>query len=83
MNALTYLDGRPMRAYHLIISEATGERNEQRLDRIEDCMRNDIFHSTLDLQTRDQLVEAAREAVELLAELDRMDWNNVASPLHY
>jgi hypothetical protein len=35
---------------------------------IEHIMRDDIFHSTLDWQTRPQLRRAAREAVKLLAE---------------
>lgn len=83
MNHLTYTDGSRMYGYHTAISEATGERDKQKLEAIEDCMRNDIFHSTLDWQTREQFDAGAREAVQLLNEIALMDWNNVASPLHY
>ena len=34
---------------------------------IEEIMREDIFHSTLDWQTRSMLQKAAREAVKLRA----------------
>ena len=51
-----------MRGYHTIISEATKVTDFQDLEAIEDCMRQDIFHSTLDWQTREQLQAAAVEA---------------------
>ncbi len=35
---------------------------------IEEIMRNDIFHSTLDWQTRTELRRGARQAAELLEE---------------
>jgi hypothetical protein len=56
--------------YHSIISEATGEKDPAKLRRIEEVMRQDIFHSTLDWQTKKELSDAARLAVEVLAELD-------------
>ena len=57
-----------MSIYSGIISEATGVTDEDRLRAIEDVMRDDIFHSTLDWQTRGQLEEAARTAVTVLEE---------------
>lgn len=36
------------------------------LPMIENIMREDIFHSTLDWQTRNQIIRAAREAFALL-----------------
>lgn len=56
-------------AYSGIISEATGIVDVSKLSEIEDCMRHDIFHSTLDWQTRVQLMKAAREAVKVLEEI--------------
>ena len=55
-----------LRGYALIISEATGHTDREILDNIEDCMRHTIFHSTLDWQTREQLHEGARQALEVL-----------------
>ena len=48
---------------------ATGITDQVHLDLIEDVMRNDIFHSTLDWQTRKQLENAARQALSVLPEL--------------
>ena len=47
------------------IKEATN-CDDRELDEIEDFMRDIIFHSTLDWQTHEQLVAAAREAHEAL-----------------
>ena len=33
--------------------------------KVEDIMRNDIFHSTLDWQTKEQFVKGVKEAYEL------------------
>jgi hypothetical protein len=55
--------------YSLIIHEATGRTDEADLATIEDCMRQDIFHSTLDWQTRPQLLEAATEALWIMLAL--------------
>lgn len=54
-----------MTIYQEIIVEETGvgQRDAQY---VEDIMRNDIFHSNLDWQTKAQLVRAARQAVKLL-----------------
>lgn len=55
-----------LKGYARTISEATGVTDPADLADIEDSMRNDIFHSTLDWQTRDQLAAAAREAWDLV-----------------
>lgn len=57
-----------MSVYHQIITEATGITNAEHVKLIEDCMRHDIFHSTLDWQTREELEYAARDAVDMLKE---------------
>jgi len=46
-----------------LIQEATGETDPKQQDELADIMRRDIFHSTLDWQTRDELMAAAKEAV--------------------
>jgi hypothetical protein len=56
--------------YQNLIIEATG-CNSVNAAHIEDIMRNDIFHSTLDWQTKKQLTKAAREAAIILAELQK------------
>jgi hypothetical protein len=58
-----------MSLYSKIISEATGETDPATLDQLEEIMRHDIFHSTLDWQTREVLDDAAREAVRILAKM--------------
>jgi len=50
-----------MTGYRRLIVEATG-CNPNEAAEIEDVMRDVVFHSTLDWQTRDQLIEAARLA---------------------
>ena len=54
-----------MSFYRALIIKATGV-NERDAGYIEDIMREDIFHSTLDWQSRAQFVRGAREAVEML-----------------
>ncbi|KKW20986.1 MAG: hypothetical protein UY62_C0036G0008 [Parcubacteria group bacterium GW2011_GWF2_50_9] len=54
-----------MSPYQQAIVEATAA-NGKDAGYIEDIMRNDIFHSTLDWQSRAQLVRGAREAVKML-----------------
>jgi hypothetical protein len=51
--------------YRDIIRQATGCTDAEAPE-IEDVMRNVIFHSTLDWQTREQLEEAARLGSEIL-----------------
>lgn len=59
----------PISGYQQIFSEATGITDRAKLAEIEDVVRNDIFHSTLDWQTKEQLQVAAREAVVILDQI--------------
>ncbi len=59
-----------MKLYQSIISESTGVTNEKTLAELEDIMRHDIFHSTLDWKTRAQLGKAAKTALQIKMELD-------------
>lgn len=52
--------------YQALIQESTGVTDLAHIERIEDTMRNVIFHSTLDWQTRKQLEQGAREALQIL-----------------
>lgn len=54
------------RAYEQIISEATGRTERHELERLEDCVRNDIFHSTLNHLHKARLKAGAREAARML-----------------
>ena len=56
-----------MNHYQRLIREATGAPASD-LGRIENIMREEVFHSTLDWQTREQLAGAAREARRRLEE---------------
>ncbi len=58
--------------YRSLITEATGVTDPAMLARIEDYMRNVIFHSTLDWQSRRQLFSAARTANREIPMLDAM-----------
>lgn len=55
-----------LRGYAWSISQATGVTDPETLAEIEDSMRHDIFHSTLDWQTSAQFDKGAREAWELV-----------------
>lgn len=55
-----------LRGYALSISQATGVTDPTDLADIEDSMRNDIFHSTLDWQSREVFDMGAREAWEFV-----------------
>lgn len=57
------------KGYAKIINEATGETDAGRIAHIEECMRFDIFHSTLDWQTAEQLKSAARAAQRIVNSL--------------
>lgn len=59
----------PLKGYAAIIHAATGVSDAADLADIEDSMRHDIFHSTLDWQSRDQLIAGAREAWTLVRQL--------------
>lgn len=52
-----------------IIMNATG-CDETTALKLEDIMRDVVFHSTLDWQTREELQEGARQALLVLRELD-------------
>lgn len=54
-----------MSPYLRLIIEATGVGMRD-AGYVEGIMRDDIFHSTLDWQSRAQFVRGAREAVEML-----------------
>lgn len=54
-----------MSFYRDLIIKATGV-SEKDAGYVEEIMREDIFHSTLDWQSRRQFVQGAKEAVELL-----------------
>lgn len=54
-----------MSFYRDLIIKATGV-NAKDAGYVENIMREDIFHSTLDWQSRTQFVRGAREAVEML-----------------
>ena len=68
-----------MNPLHQLIREATGAAVGD-VARIENIMRDEIFHSTLDWQTREQLVDGARQAQEHLAanrelyDLEHQSW---------
>jgi hypothetical protein len=49
-----------------LIQEATGVTERDHIERIEDTMRNVIFHSTLSWQSREQLEQGAREALQII-----------------
>jgi len=53
--------------YQRLIQQATGAPAKD-LAQIEKIMREEIFHSTLDWQTREQLADAARQTHRRLAE---------------
>ena len=57
---------------HTIISETTGYHDSDDIWKIEDCMREDIFHSTLDWQSRAEFIRGAEEAVALLKECNEL-----------
>lgn len=55
-----------MTFYQELISKAIGVSDLKVIDAVEDLMRNVIFHSTLDWQSREQLVQGAMEAKQVL-----------------
>ena len=52
--------------YSQFIQQVTGVTGDAALAAIEECMRQHIFHSTLDWQTADEFDQGAKEAVALL-----------------
>ena len=59
-----------MSHYSKLITEATGETDPKRVAEIEESMRHDVFHSTLDWQAKDHLRWGAKQAVAILATLE-------------
>lgn len=54
------------------------------LAQIENIMREDIFHSTLDWQSREQLADAARQAFALLlAHRDLFSFGRASALAHF
>ena len=64
-----------MKMIHRIIQEATGAPAGE-CAILENIMREEIFHSTLDWQSREQLIAGAQQAQQRL-EADR-DWHVLA-----
>src|SRR5690606_1360169 len=62
-----------LRGYHALISEATGYTDPADLQAIEDCMRDTIFHSTLDHLDRPTFDRGAREAVDVLVAMGNLN----------
>jgi len=54
-----------MNGYQALISEATGCHAPNVLSEVEDIMRNVIFHSTLDWQSREAFIQGAKDAFEV------------------
>jgi hypothetical protein len=54
-----------LRGYQKTISEATGRTDPSQIAAIEDMMRNVIFHSTLDWQSRRQFFQGAKDAEQV------------------
>ena len=65
-------DRKKMTGYIKSISEITGITNIAQLELIEDCMRHDVFHSTLDWQTAEQFRDGALVAVDVLKEMGEL-----------
>lgn len=57
-----------MSIYRDTIKQATGCTDSEAAQ-VEDVMRNVIFHSTLDWQTREELEEAARMGLQVVREM--------------
>ena len=71
-----------MNPCHHLIQRATGAPARD-LALVENIMRDDIFHSTLDWQTREQLTAAARQAFALLQSNRDLYESGRASALAY
>lgn len=62
-----------LRGYHPLIAEATGYTDVATLQAIEDCMRDTIFHSNLDWLGREQFDGGARDAVDVLVAMGKIE----------
>jgi len=65
---MVYLGENMTQAYQEMIMEDTGCSTSDAI-MVEDIMRNKVFHSTLDWQTRTQFRQGARKAYQLLQEM--------------
>ena len=66
--------------YYDVIAEAVGVRDYKLVEAIEETMRQDIFHSTLDWQTREQLIQAARNAYAMWREENGLKPSKAVQP---
>jgi hypothetical protein len=64
-----------MKTHADFIMEATGCKREE-VSKIDDMMRENIFHSTLDWQTREQIDEAAVLAYDAIKEIENLGGMN-------
>lgn len=71
------LGATPLTGYAATISMATGVTSPEVLAKIEDTMRHEIFHSTLDWQTSEQLEEGARQAYGIVRLMNRRQSDGV------
>ena len=58
-----------MSGYSDMIGQATGETEAARLREIENIMRQDVFHSTLDWQSPAQFRKGAKQAAAIMDEI--------------
>jgi hypothetical protein len=65
------MSNRGLGVYGGMIRDATGESDLDRVNRIERCMRREVFASTLDWLTPEQFRKGAKEAVKILAKADQ------------
>ncbi len=68
-----------MSGYHKIIKEAT-DCPDDAIEEIEEIMRNDVYHSTLDWQTAAELKRGAKLAYGIHKELQRLRWEDGLRP---
>lgn len=73
-----------LRGYAAMIAEAIGVTDPAVLEIVEDVMRNDVFHSTLDWQPRDVFDRGARDAYEIYqASLDPVLCKELGVPVNF
>jgi hypothetical protein len=66
-----------LKGYAAMIAAAIGTTDPKTIAEVEDTMRNCIFHSTLDWQTKEQFVQGAREAYGIVRIRQRSDSKQV------
>jgi hypothetical protein len=76
--------GRALSGYSAMIAGAIGVNDQAVLDIVEDVMRNDVFHSTLDWQSRDVFDRGARDAYDVyLASIDPVICAELKVPVNF